>query len=165
MEENECYICKKKSKFNGFVYLSDGKYCDLYLRRSHYLKWCKSKGSKEIELKYKKAKPTTKEWNKRCQLLQKEFDKWMEEQLKSSLGIKDSSSTKNEIHSQQEEFSTCEKVKNSVLTPADTIHSKNKELMDNDYKDLEEKIENCPNCECKFKTGEHDVEMCKYLNR
>ena len=82
-----------------------------------------------------------------------------------SLGIKDSSSTKNEIHSQQEEFSTCEKVKNSVLTPADTIHSKNKELMDNDYKDLEEKIENCPNCECKFKTGEHDVEMCKYLNR
>ncbi len=78
---NTCEICKKKSSFNGYVWIAEGKFTDLYLCRSHYLKWCKNKEGKEIEKRYENAKPTTKEWHKKCQELQKAFDKWFEQEF------------------------------------------------------------------------------------
>jgi len=88
METNKCEICGKESNFNGYVWLAEGKYTDLYLCRSHYLKWCKSPDTKKINEEYKDAKPTTKEWHKKFDKLQKTFDKWFPIQSKDE-GVKD----------------------------------------------------------------------------
>ena len=82
---NICAICKKKSDYNGYVWLSDGKHIDLYLCKSHYLRWNRSKNCKFLEKKFKDAKPTTKRWHKRFQELQKAFDLWFEEELKKEV--------------------------------------------------------------------------------
>ena len=83
MKSEICEICHKKSSFNGYVWLSDnGKHIDLYLCRSHYMKWCKSKEWKKINVKYKNAGPTTKKWYDKYDKLQKAFDRWFEEELK-----------------------------------------------------------------------------------
>ena len=83
---NECFICKKKSTFNGYVAISDGKYTDIYLCRSHYLKWCKNKEIVEFRKKNKHIKPLTKEWEKMCKKEQSLFDMWMKKELKKQVG-------------------------------------------------------------------------------
>lgn len=91
---NECYICKKKSSFEGLVWYSSGMFEDIYLCRSHYLRWCKSKDCKDINKRYIKAKPTTKAWHMKCETLQKAFDLWMGNQLKPQPKPKTSSEKK-----------------------------------------------------------------------
>lgn len=77
MEEIKCDICGKvEDNFTGLVWYSE--YTETNLCRSHYLRWCRSKECKKLEEKYKEAKPTTKEWYKKCKELQKAFNKWYE---------------------------------------------------------------------------------------
>lgn len=78
----ECFICKKKSNFNGCVNLHEnGKYTDINLCRSHYLRFCKSKGCQNVKKKYKNAKPATEKWYKYCEEEQKIFDNWIEKEI------------------------------------------------------------------------------------
>jgi len=75
IEKNTCNLCNKiRTNWDGFVWYSGDTQTDLC--KSCYLKWCKTKDRKELENKYKKAKPCTKLWGKKCQELQKAFNKW-----------------------------------------------------------------------------------------
>jgi len=71
-----CNLCEKYRKgFNISVwYYSTSP--DTELCKSCYMKWMRYKDRKLLEKKYKKAKPTTEAWKKKCKELQRVFDKW-----------------------------------------------------------------------------------------
>ena len=74
-QEAECNLCDKNRKsFDGSVWYSGN--IETLLCESCYSKWCKNENCKLVNLKYKKAKPLTKLWDKKCSELQKAFDKW-----------------------------------------------------------------------------------------
>lgn len=76
--KDKCDLCGKgKKNFECLVWYSE--WTETNLCKSCYLKWCKNKEHRSLEKKYKKAKPTTKEWHKKCVELQKAFNKWFEE--------------------------------------------------------------------------------------
>mgnify|MGYP001605327485 FL=1 len=70
-----CNLCEKDIKgFDGCVWYS-GDY-STELCRDCYQKWLKNKECNLLEIKHRKAKPTTKAWQKKCDELQKAFDRW-----------------------------------------------------------------------------------------
>ena len=74
--KNKCNLCGKDRKnFDGFIWYYHTS-PNTELCRSCYMKWCKTNECKLLEKKYKKAKPTTKTWDKKCKEQQKAFDKW-----------------------------------------------------------------------------------------
>lgn len=73
--QDKCDLCNKDRKgYQGSVWYSGNYQTDLC--KSCWLKWIKSKERRELENRFKKAKPCTKLWHKKCVELQKAFDKW-----------------------------------------------------------------------------------------
>jgi len=71
----KCSSCGKPAKDTGLVWYSED--IENYLCRGCMISWGRNKDNKRIQDKYKDAKPTTKAWHKKCDELQKEFDKWL----------------------------------------------------------------------------------------
>jgi ribosome-binding protein aMBF1 (putative translation factor) len=75
MSDETCKLCGKDiNHYEGMVWYSGD--IGIKLCRSCHLKWLKSKECKSLENKYKKAKPTTKEWFEKHFHLQNAFNKW-----------------------------------------------------------------------------------------
>jgi hypothetical protein len=74
-----CDLCgKDRGTYEGFVWYSmNGEETELC--RSCMIKWNKTDGKKSLDIKYKGAEPTTKQWQKKCDMQQKAFDKWKKE--------------------------------------------------------------------------------------
>lgn len=57
----------------------------------------KSKECKLLGIKYKRAKPTTKQWHNKCKALQGAFEIWFDTQIKDNAKSDKSHSTKSRV--------------------------------------------------------------------
>ena len=73
-----CDVCGIRTDYNGLVFYENTGENDLC--KSHYLKYCRDKRMVKSKMKFKSAKPCTKQWVKMCKEQGEIFNKWFKEQ-------------------------------------------------------------------------------------